>query len=153
MTEQIRERILGEHSGPDSIYWPQRSGATSEQRRGIWLLLQTFSQPVSHGLRRPDKIQNQKLTKVCGQHPYTQFAQYAQYFLHVISINRRHNVLTLGNFFGRKVFDNVSMAVLREKFMQEYVAVIKLLVLFSAQKPGTKDFLSQEAKKAVAVSA
>ena len=43
------------------------------------------------------------------------------------------------------------MAELKEKVAQDDEAVIKSLVLFSAQIPGTKGYFSQEAKKAVAL--
>ena len=45
----------------------------------------------------------------------------------------------------------LTMAELKEKVAQDDEAVIKSLVLFSAQIPGTKGYFSQEAKKAVAL--
>ena len=49
------------------------------------------------------------------------------------------------------VLRNITMTELKEKVAQDDEAVIKSLVLFSAQIPGTKGYFSQEAKKAVAL--
>ena len=64
---------------------------------------------------------------------------------------RRHKALTLGNVFASNVFKDMTMTELKEKVAQDDVAVMKSLVLFSGQIPGTKGYFSQEAKKSVAM--
>ena len=56
---------------------------------------------------------------------------------------RRQKALTLGNVFATKVFKNLTIAELKEKVAQNDEAVIKSLVLFSSQIPGTKGYFSQ----------
>ena len=155
MAEQIRERVLGQDSEAGIMNWPERGGAASEWEYGYFSKAFPNLFPTGRGdLTKPRVGKTPKLLhyiKHLTRLPDTQFAQDPRFLLHVTSMYRRHTALTLGNVFAKNVYRNMSMAELKEKVAQDDEAVIKSLVLFSAQIPGTKGYFSQEAKKAVAL--
>ena len=56
-----------------------------------------------------------------------------------------------GNVFASNVCKNMSLEQLKQKVAEENDAVMKSLLLFSSQIPGTKAYFSQESKKAIAL--
>ena len=160
VTDQIRGAILGEHRGqsqqPTAMNWPNRENdPVSEWDHGYFS--KSFPNLFPFGradITKPRKGKNPEflayirhLTRLKDN----RFAADPRFVLHVISMYRRHKALTLGNVFASNVFRNMTMAELKEKVVENDPAVMKSLVLFSAQIPGTKGYFSQEAKKSVAM--
>ena len=153
--EQIRQAILGEENIPAYLNWPERSGPASEWEYGYFSKSFPHLFPYGTGdLTKPRLGKNpafldyiQYLTRLPG----TQFAEDPRFLLHVINMYRRHKALTLGNVFASNVFKDMTIGELKEKVAQGDDAVLKSLVLFSGQIPGTKGYFSQEAKKSVAM--
>ena len=83
--------------------------------------------------------------------PYTRFAADERFVLHGISMFRRHKALTLGNVYASNVCRNMSLSELKEKVTEDDDTIMKSLVAFSSQIPGTKGHFAQESKKAVAM--
>ena len=153
--EQIRQAILGENTTPAHLNWPERTGAASEWEYGYFSKSFPHLFPYGQGdFTKPRIGKNpgfldyiQHLTRLPGTH----FAEDPRFLLHVISMYRRHKALTLGNVFASNVFKDMTMAELKDKVAKGDDAVMKSLVLFSGQIPGTKGYYSQEAKKSVAM--
>ena len=82
---------------------------------------------------------------------YSRFAADERFTLHSISMYNRHKALTLGNVYGNNVCRNMSLAELKEKVTEDNETIMKSLVAFSSQIPGTKGYFAQESKKAVAL--
>ena len=154
-SDQIRQAVLGEDHRPADLRWPDRTGPASEWEYGYFS--KAFPNLFPYGLgdiskprigKKPDFLKYiQHLTRL----PDTQFAEDPRFLLHVISMYRRHKALTLGNVFASNVFKDMTMSDLKEKVAQDDPAVMKSLILFSAQIPGTRGYYSQEAKKSVAM--
>ena len=154
-SDQIRQAVLGEDHRPADLRWPDRTGPASEWEYGYFS--KAFPNLFPYGLgdiskprigKKPEFLKYiQHLTRL----PDTQFAEDPRFLLHVISMYRRHKALTLGNVFASNVFKDMTMADLREKVAQDDPAVMKSLILFTAQIPGTRGYYSQEAKKSVAM--
>ena len=79
------------------------------------------------------------------------FAKDHRFLLHVTSMHMRHKALTLGNVYASKVCKDMTMRELKAKVDEEDDTIMKSLVTFASQIPGTKGFFSQESKKAVAM--
>ena len=154
-SEQIRQVILGEEDTPAVLDWPERTGPASEWQYGYFSM--AFPNLFPYGradFTKPRIGKNPEflaylrhLTRLPG----TQFAKDPRFLLHVTSMYRRHKALTLGNVFASNVFKNMTMEELKEKVAQNDDAVMKSLVLFSGQIPGTKGYFSLEAKRSVAM--
>ena len=154
-SEQIRQAILGNNNRPADLNWPERSGPASEWEYAYFSKAFPNLFPYGRGdLTKPRIGKNPEFLQYIRhltRLPGTQFAEDPRFLLHVTSMYRRHKALTLGNVFASNVFKDMTMTELKEKVAQDDVAVMKSLVLFSGQIPGTKGYFSQEAKKSVAM--
>ena len=154
-SDQIRQAVLGEDHRPANLRWPDRTGPASEWEYAYFSKAFPNLFPYGQGDiskprigKKPEFLQYiRHLTRL----PDTQFAEDPRFLLHVISMYRRHKALTLGNVFASNVFKDMTMSDLKEKVKQDDAAVMKSLILFTAQIPGTKGYFSQEAKKSVAM--
>ena len=110
MAEQIRDRVLGEETRPESVDWPQRGGAASEWEYGYFSKAFPNLFPTGSGdLTKPRLGKSPKLLayiKHLTRLPDTQFAQDPRFLLHVISMYRRHTALTLGEPSKKKMSQN-----------------------------------------------
>ena len=149
-SDQIRQAVLGEDHRPANLRWPDRTGPASEWEYAYFSKAFPNLFPYGQGDiskprigKKPEFLQYiRHLTRL----PDTQFAEDPRFLLHVISMYRRHKALTLGNVFASNVFKDMTMSDLKEKVKQDDAAVMKSLILFTAQIPGTKGYFSQEAK-------
>ena len=83
--------------------------------------------------------------------PDNRFAADERFVHHAMSMHRRHKALTLGNVYASNVVRDMSLSELKDKVSNENDTVMKSLVAFSSQIPGTKGYFAQESKKAVAM--
>ena len=160
MHDQIKRALVNGQQQTNqqqpTIDWPPRDNQpASEFEPGFFS--KSFPNLFGHGTaditkprigKKPEFMAYVKhLTRLADN----RFAKDKRFLLHVMSMHMRHKALTLGNVYASNVCRNMTMAELKAKVEEENDMIMKSLVTFASQIPGTKGFFSQESKKAVAM--
>ena len=160
MHDQIKRALVNDQQQTNqqqpTIDWPPRDNQpASEFEPGFFS--KSFPNLFGHGTaditkprigKKPEFMAYVKhLTRLADN----RFAKDKRFLLHVMSMHMRHKALTLGNVYASNVCRNMTMAELKAKVEEENDMIMKSLVTFASQIPGTKGFFSQESKKAVAM--
>ena len=159
VNNQIREAILGSDRAdtvPECIDWPRRNDQpVSEWEPGFFSRSFPNLFPFGTGDLTKARIGKNPQFLAYIRHltrlPDCGFAADPRFILHVISIFRRHKALTLANVYAKNVCHEMTMTELKERVEQNDPSIMKSLLAFSAQIPGTKAYFSYESKKSVAM--
>ena len=141
---------------PQAVNWPIRGDQpVSEWEPGYWTKAFPHLFPYGSGDITKPRVGKKPEFLAWLRHlirrPDNRFAADERFVLHAMSMFRRHKALTLGNVYASNVLRNISLSELKEKVSKECDAVMKTLMAFTSQIPGTKGMFAQESKKAVAM--
>ena len=158
MNDQIKRALINDQQPPNqpTIDWPPRDNQpASEWEPGFFS--KSFPNLFPYGtadITKPrigKKPEFMAYVRHLSRLADNRFAKDKRFLLHVMSMHQRHKALTLGNVYASKVCRNMTMAELKAKVEEDDDTIMKSLVTFASQIPGTKGFFSQESKKAVAM--